>query len=323
MIKWRKLILAPVIAALLVPLIALGLTSCSPVKEGDSSSGGNGNASGSSNVGTNTPSDDVTAGVVKMKFFKAGRATCIVIRTPDGVVMIDTASDDVDDQAQIATYLSEKGIKTVDYLIITNFSKKHIGGAPAMFANSNVTFKTVYVPGYSKGSGTYTAFANAMASAGLTATRVTDNSTSITLGDVTFKLYAPHKDYSTADDENDEANSLAVAMTYGSKSFLMTSRIAGERVGELIADLNGQTFDLITVPNYGIYDSGYDNLFNTLKASHAIAICSNNAEKDQMHPQTLTALKNAGTKIYATREGSIEVDIDGNYISVNATELAV
>ncbi len=319
--KIRNLILALAIAALLIPTVALGMTSCSPVKEN-----GTGTGSASNNgegPGTTTPSDDVSKDVVKMKFFKAGRATCIVIRTPDGVVMIDTASDDVDDQAKIATYLAEKGIKTVDYLIITNFSKKHIGGAPAVLTNAGVTFKTVYVPGYSKGSGTYTAFANAMASAGLTATRVTDNSTSITLGDVTFKLYAPHKDYSTTNDENDEGNSLAVTMTYGSKSFLMTSRIAGERVGEVLSDLNGQTFDLITVPNYGIYDSSYDNLFNTLKPVHAIAICSNNAEKDQMHPQTLTALKNAGTKVYATREGSVEVDIDGSYISINATELAI
>lgn len=318
--KVRKLILALVIAALLIPITALGLTSCSKVNENVTDTGSTGNQSGGTS-GNDNPSGSTD--VVKMKFFKAGRATCIIIRTPGGVVMIDTASDDVDDQAQIAAYMSEKGIKSIDYLIITNFSKKHIGGAPAILTNSGVTFKNVYVPGYSKGSSTYTAFSNAMASAGLTATRVTDNSTTITLGDVTFKLYAPHKDYSTTDDENDEGNSLAVAMTYGSKSFLMTSRIAGERVGELIGDLNGQTFDLITVPNYGIYDSGYDALFSVLKAAHAIAICSNNAEKDQMHPQTLAALKNAGTKIYATRDGSIEVDIDGSYISINATELAV
>lgn len=325
--KLKKLLISLALVAMLLPIAMLGLSSCSRVDNGSGTGSGSQNNAGSgSNPGDNTqqttPSDDEPE-TVKMKFFKAGRSTCIVIRTASGVVMIDTASDDVDDQAKIATYLAEKGIKTVDYLIITNFSKKHIGGAPALLTQSGVSFKNVYVPGYAKDSKTYTAFANAMSSAGLTMTRVTDNSTEIKLGEVTLNLYAPHKDYSTGDDENDEANSLAVSLTYGSKSFLMTSRITGERVGELVSDLSGKTFDLITVPNYGIYDSSYDALFSALKATHAIAICSNNAEKNQMHTETLAALKAAGTKVYATRDGSIEVQINGSYVLVNGTEIAL
>lgn len=319
--KLKKLLLSLAMVAMLLPITALGLSSCSPANKDGANSGNDGTNPGNSQQ--TTPGDE-ESDTVKMKFFKAGRATCIVIRTKAGVVMIDAASDDADDQTKIATYLAEKGIKTVDYLIITNFSKKHIGGAPALLTGSGVTFKNVYVPGYAKGSKTYTAFANAMASVGLTMTRVTDNSTEIKLGGVSIKLYAPHKDYSTSDDENDEANSLAVSLTYGTKSFLMTSRITGERVSELVEDLNGRPFDLITVPNYGIYDSGYDNLFASLKATQAIAICSNNAEKNQMHTETLAALKNAGTtKVYATRDGSIEVQIDGSYVLVNGTEIAL
>lgn len=251
---------------------------------------------------------------VKMKFFKAGRSTCIVIRTPAGVVMIDTAADDQSDG--VIKYLAEKNITTVDHLIITNYSKKHIGGAPAILTSSGVTFKNVYVPAYSKDSGTYQLFSNALKSAGLTATKVTDNSTVIKLGDVEFKLYAPHKDYSTSNDENDEGNSLAVSMTYGNNSFLMTSRVSGERAAELKNDLGGATFDLITVPNYGIYSAEYADLIPALGAKYAIAICSKNTEKDQMHAETLTALKNAGTTVYATRDGSVEVHIDGTNVAV-------
>ncbi len=324
--KLKKMLLSLAMVAMLLPITVLGLSACTRVNGGDSTGSGDPTGSGSNpgdNTQQTTPGDENEPDTVKMKFFKAGRATCIVIRTANGVVMIDAASDDVDDQTKIATYLAEKGIKTVDYLIITNFSKKHIGGAPALLTQSGVTFKNVYVPGYVKDSKTYTAFANAMASVGLTMTKITDNSTEIKLGEVTLNLYAPHKDYSTGSDENDEANSLAVTLTYGTKSFLMTSRIAGERVGELVSDLGGKTFDLITVPNYGIYDSSYDSLFSALKATHAIAICSNNVGKNQMHTETLAALKAAGTKVYATRDGSIEVQINGSYVLVNGTEIAL
>lgn len=260
------------------------------------------------------PDDDGPTDLVKLKFFKAGRSTCIVARTPAGVVMIDTAADDQSDS--IIAYLAEKEIKTVDYLIITNYSKKHIGGAPAILTRAGVTFKNVLVPGYSKDSGTYQLFSNAMKSAGLTETKVTDTITELSLGDVSIRLYAPHKDYSTTVDENDEGNSIAVSLEYKDTSFLMTSRIAGERVDELVSDLAGKTFDLITLPNYGIYNEKYDSLFTTLGAKYAVAICSNNTEKNQMNPETIAAVKSAGISVYATRDGSVEIRLDGTNVLI-------
>lgn len=304
--KLKTLFAALLAALMLLPVAMFTLTSCSVGGSGTTTTGSSGTQGGDP--------EDESGDLVKMKFFKAGRSTCIIIRTPAGVVMIDAAAEDQSDS--VISYLAEKEITTVDYLIITNFSKKHIGGAAAILTRSGVTFKNVLVPGYAKESGTYQLFSNAMTSVGLTATPVTDNSTAFTLGEVSFSLYAPHKDYSTAIDENDEGNSLAVAVTYKDTSFLMTSRVAGERVDELISDLSGKTFNLITVPNYGIYDSRYDALFNALGAKYAIAICSNNVEKDQMHSETLTALKNAGMTVYATRDGSVEIRMDGTNVTV-------
>lgn len=305
--KLKTLFVTLLATLMLLPVALCTLTSCSV-------SGGNGTQTTGTNGTQGNDPEDNAPDTVKMKFFKAGRSTCIIIRTPAGVAMIDTAAEDQTDT--ILTYLAEKEITTVDYLIITNYSKKHIGGAPAILTRSGVTVKNVLVPGYTKESGTYQLFANAMTSAGLTATKVTDNSTTFTLGEVSFSLYAPHKDYSTAIDENDEGNSLAVAMTYKDTSFLMTSRVAGERVDELKSDLAGKTFNLITVPNYGIYDSRYDALFTALGARYAVAICSNNAEKEQMHAETLSALKNAGVTVYATRDGSVEIRMDGTNVTV-------
>ncbi len=176
------------------------------------------------------------------------------------------------------------------------------------------------VPSYTKSSSTYDLFSNAISTAGITPTTVAEN-TELTLGDVKIGLYVAHKDYSTADDENDESNSMAVTISYGEKSFLMTSRIKGERVTELLTDLGGKTFDLITVPNYGIYDSAYDNLFTALGAKYAVAFCSNNTEKTQMDVKTITKLTEAKTSVYATRDGSVEVKMTKNDISVNGTPI--
>lgn len=268
-----------------------------------------------------TPSTDgvtVSGGSVKFKFLKTGRSTCIVIRTPAGNVMIDTAADDKSDK--IIEYLAEKSIDKIDYLIITNYSKKHIGGMEGILSSGKVTIKNVLAPAYAKSSSTYTAFESALTSAGLSITKVSEN-TELTLGGVKLNIYAPHKDYSTSEDENDEQNSLAVSLDYDGCSFLMTSRIKGERTAELISDLAGKTFDLITVPNYGIYDSSYDTLFTALSAKQAVAFCSNNADKTQMDVKTINLLTAASTSVYATRDGSIEVKIKDGALTVNGTAI--
>lgn len=268
-----------------------------------------------------TPSTDgvtVSGGSVKFKFLKTGRSTCVVIRTPAGNVMIDAAADDKSDK--VLEYLAEKNIDSIDYLIITNYSKKHIGGMEGILASGKVSFKNVLAPAYTKSSATYTAFESAMNAAGLSVTKVSEN-TELTLGGVKLTVYAPHKDYSTSDDENDEQNSLAVSLDFDGLSFLMTSRIKGERTAELVSDLGGKTFDLITVPNYGIYDSSYDTLFTTLGAKQAIAFCSNNADKTQMDVKTINLLTAASTSVYATRDGSVEVKIKDGELTVNGTPI--
>lgn len=308
--KTKKIIALLLSAVMLV----LSLAACSTTGGSTTVTDADGNVI---TVGKNENNTD-KSGKIKFKFLKAGRSTCIVIRTPAGNIMIDAAADDKTDK--VLTYLAEKNIKDIDYLILTNYSKKHIGGLPAILSSKQVTFKNVFAPAYTKASNTYTQLETALTGAGITATKVSEN-TEITLGDVKLTIYAPHKNYSTESDENDECNSLAVSIEYEGKSFLMTSRIKGERTAELISDLGGKTFDLITVPNYGIYDQSYDSLFESLKATYSIAFCSNNADKTQMDVKTITTLTNAKTLIYATRDGSVEVDMSKDGVTVNGTPI--
>ena len=91
--KFRRVI--SVILALLA--VTTLFAACSPTNKP-----GTTNANGTKD----DPSDGGSS--VKMKFLKAGRSSCIVIRTPAGNVMIDTAADDKTDK--VLTYLAEKSI---------------------------------------------------------------------------------------------------------------------------------------------------------------------------------------------------------------------
>lgn len=263
--------------------------------------------------GTN-PSDDtvVTEGKAKVKVLKMGRALASVIRTKDSTILIDTG--DVDHVQDVITYLSDKEITTIDAVIFTNYSKKCIGGMPDLLA-AGYTVKAVYGPTYKKDSSTYDLLKNALTSYNLTITTVGEQNT-LAFGDLKLTCYPAGQDYSTLEDENDEGNSMAVAMDFGDNSMLFTSRVTGARLSELTTQLNGKDFDCIMAPNFGAYDEKLPAFLTAVKAETAVIVASNSNPPAEA---TLKAMTSAGihqNKIFTTNNGSVEISTDGNEFSI-------
>lgn len=264
--------------------------------------------------GNNENSDNevVTSGEVKVKVLKMGRALAAVIRTETATVVIDTG--DEEHATDVATYLAEKGITTVDAVILTNYSKKCIGGVPQLL-KSGITVKAVYGGTYAKDSNAYTLFSNAMASYKLTTTTVAEQQT-LTFGSLSLTLYPAAKNYSTLDDENDEGNSMGVVATFGNNKMLFTSRVAGDRMKELATQLSGVDVDCLVVPNFGAYDDNLAGLLSTVKAEYAVIVASATNPPADLTMTALTAAGIAAEKTLVTRDGSIEISADGTTFSM-------
>lgn len=263
---------------------------------------------------TNTPGGDtvVGSGEVKVKVLKMGRALASVVRTEKATIVIDTG--DEEHNQDVVTFLTEKGIDTVDAVIFTNYSKKCIGGLPALLS-SGITVKAVYGAGYEKDSSAYTLFENALTSFNLKLEKITAEKT-ITFGALSLTCYPAAKDYSTLDDENDEGNSMAVAVNFGGNSMLFTSRIAGERLKELTSQISGKDFDCIMVPNFGAYDDNLPGFLSAAKAEYGVIVASNN---NPPADATVSAMIKAGIKegnFLITRDGSVEISCDGKTFSM-------
>ena len=263
---------------------------------------------------TNTPGGDtvVGSGEVKVKVLKMGRALASVIRTEKATIVIDTG--DEEHNQDVVTFLTEKGIDTVDAVILINYSKKCIGGVPALLS-SGITVKAVYGAGYEKDSSAYTLFENALTSFNLKLEKITAEKT-INFGALSLTCYPATKDYSTLDDENDEGNSMAVAMNFGDNSMLFTSRIAGERLKELTSQIKGKDFDCIMAPNFGAYDDNLPGFLSEAKAEYGVIVASNN---NPPADATVSAMIKAGIKegnFVITRDGSVEISCDGKNFSM-------
>lgn len=298
-----KKIATSLLAGLLAVTCILPLASC-----------GSSTSSDNPTQTTNENSDDeiATAGEVKVKVLKMGRALAAVIRTESATIVIDTGDDE--HASDVSNYLAEKGITTVDALILTNYSKKCIGGVPQLL-KSGITVKAVYGGTYAKDSNAYTLFSNAMASYKLTTTTVSAEQT-LTFGDLSLTLYPPTRNYSTLDDENDEGNSIVAVATFQNNRMLFSSRIAGDRVAEVSTQLSGVDVDCLIVPNFGAYDDNLAGLLSTVKAEYAVIVASTNNPPADL---TLTALTTAGISTentFITRDGSIEISADGTTFSI-------
>jgi competence protein ComEC len=243
-------------------------------------------------------------GILKIKFFKVGKADAILLRTENHTVMIDTGEED--DSEKLIAYLDEKEVKALDYLILTHFDKDHIGSAPAILAHLQAG--TVLEPDYAKVGDVYDRLQKAYADHGLSPVKVVKEMT-FTLDEVTFTII-PAQQNTYAEDEDDDF-SLVVSVRHGSNSFLFAGDIRSQRMQELIAS-HDLKHTLLKVPNHGINDDASAELFAAVMPAYAVIFCS---DKNPASGAVLSALEALGTKVYQTVNGSIAITSDGNALT--------
>ena len=84
----------------------------------------------------------------KTTILSTGKSDCILVEIGNKVIMIDTGEDK--NGKQIVDRLKEKGINTLDYLILTHLDKDHIGGVDSVL--SSVKVKNIIQANYKKDS---------------------------------------------------------------------------------------------------------------------------------------------------------------------------
>ena len=261
---------------------------------------------------TGAPSTEVDPDAkVYVKMFKCGKADSFLIRTETKTVLIDTGEDD--DYDKILEYLASKNITKIDYMIVTQFNKNHSGSVGAIL--DAVEVETILDPTYKKSSTSYTVYTQALAAANKTATKVESKMT-LELDGAVLTIYPSDVAYSGID--FDEYNSLVVTLSFGGNNMLFAGDIFGERINEITKKLEGQTFDIIKVPNHGIYDTKSESFLTTFAAKYAVITAS---DKNPADSRILTYLANAGSNIYVTKDGAVEIRLGNGYYQIKQSEL--
>ena len=94
-------------------------------------------------------SDSIQKRQLRVDFIDVGKGDCILIRSENHTVMIDTGYKETADD--VFDFLDSSGVSEIDALILTHYDKDHIGGAKEVLSRYQVD--KIYVPDYDNDSG--------------------------------------------------------------------------------------------------------------------------------------------------------------------------
>jgi beta-lactamase superfamily II metal-dependent hydrolase len=238
--------------------------------------------------------------------FSIGKADATLIHNDEYAILIDTG--EVEDGAEVLSYLRRENIDRLDALILTHYDKDHVGGAADVI--HGIEIDTVYGTYQSKSSAEYDLYQAALADKGLDATIVREK-TDLTFGNIHMTIYPPEaENYDTKESNN---SSLVIHMTYGETKYLFGADAQEDRIRELLKLGTALDCDFMKVPYHGNVIENLPALLAITTPAYAAVTCS---DKNPADIEKTNALRDAGARVFLTRAGNVYAVSNGITLTV-------
>ncbi len=240
-----------------------------------------------------------------VEFIDVGQGDCIFISSNNHHMLIDGGNNA--DGKKITTYLEDKGVKELDYVVSTHPHEDHIGGLDNVL--KAIPTKKVLMPDIITTTRTFEEVIDVIEQKEipLVVPKIGDK---YKLGDSLIEVI-----YINNNEEDLNESSIVLKLTYKDVSFLFTADSTSESEKKYLdKDID---VDVLKVAHHGSKYSTSDEFLD--RATPEFAIISLATENDYYYPHiaTINRLKNHGAKIYQTNElGTIIVESDGTNINI-------
>ncbi|MDD3369273.1 MAG: ComEC/Rec2 family competence protein [Lachnospiraceae bacterium] len=282
---------------LLCMLAVLGLTA-----------GIAGSATGEAGVAEAAPKVSEQTGTLEVHFLDVGQADSTLLLCDGHAMLIDCGTEDKG--TAIQNYLQKRGIRQLDYLVLTHPDSDHIGGAAVVVTKFDIG-KT-FVSNYEKSNSTYKKLIKAMDNKDLKGITPKVGS-SYTLGSAKFTILAPNDTY-----EDPNNASVALRIVYGKNSFLFTGDAEEEAEQDILTNKKMVKSDVYQVGHHGSNTSTSDDFLEAVAPKYAVISCGEGNSYGHPRAETLNKLRAAGVQVFRTDEqGVVVATSDGKNITWN------
>lgn len=232
-------------------------------------------------------------GELKVSFIDVGQADSILLQQGNKFMLVDAGNNG--DSQTVKDYLTNQGVKELQYFIGTHKDEDHIGGADGVINSFKVG--KVYFPEQKATTETFKDFVTAVKDKGLslTAPKVGEQ---FKLGEAAVTVLAPNgKDY---EDSNDY--SIVIKVTFGSTSFLLTGDAEALSEKEMVSLGGDLSATVLKVGHHGSSTSTSKAFLD--KVNPKFAVVSVGTGNKYGHPAQviMDRLKNKGVKLFRTDE---------------------
>lgn len=253
------------------------------------------------------------AGDLEVHFLDVGQADSILLRCGGEAMLIDGGN--VADSSLVVSYLLERGIEELDYVVSTHPHEDHVGGLPGVLAVFPVA--QVYSPTTTYTSKCFDDFMRYVDQQGLRA-ECPEPGTELLLGTCRITFLGPVTSYAGIND-----TSLVLRADFGDTAFLFTGDMEKTAEAGLLdsgADLKA---DVLKVGHHGSSTSTSTDFLQQVAPEYAVISCGRGNEYGHPHREVLSRLQNANVTIYRTdMSGTVVAYSDGHQIVFQVEERA-
>lgn len=246
---------------------------------------------------SNVPSDEIqpsgtesNGSYLRVDYVDVGQADFIVVEC-DGTYMTIDAGNAADGQF-IYSYLDQRGIDHIEYLVVTHGHEDHVGSAATLLEHSTVG--TVYCSVTEYDSATFRKFVSKVEEKGHEIVVPAAGDT-FAVGSATVQVLGPVKKY---DEPNDM--SLVLKLTYGNTTFLFTGDAETQSEKDILDAGSDVSADVLKVGHHGSYTSSSYAFLREVMPAYCI-IQSSRAdapEYDHPHNVVLSRLRDLSATVY-------------------------
>lgn len=259
---------------------------------------------------------------LQITMIDVGQGDGIFIQTETGTnILIDGGSTDIKQvgKYRILPFLKYRGIRKIDYMIMTHADKDHISGQLEFFESKQtmgIKLGEYLIP---KPAATcmddnYRNMVEKAKKAGIS-TKYIKTGNIICSGKLSLLCLHPDENFIS---DSTNAYSTTLSLTYGNSTLLLTGDLEANGETALLEKINRsdtcfpKKYDILKVAHHGSKNSSSEEYLKNIRPAISLISCGKNNRYGHPHKELLERLRTINSKIYITAEcGAITLYCDG------------